>query len=333
MANFWQIPASDDESLRNIHKTIATPISKTRLQNAGFDPGANEYFAWGSKGGDRNRGYWNRMSEGDFCVIYAAAPDESGKRYRWLAQITDKRASRSLSNAFWDDPDFELVYFLQCPMQIDVTLTRMADALAPYGDYKAKAPLGLRRIAPAVIDTIVADLGSLNRWIYDRLLPRTESADDGFFHSDIVKSATRLETTGFFDPASLEDERERILTSIVRRRGQPLFRETLLNAYEGRCAITGCDAVAALEAAHILPYSGPKSNHASNGLLLRSDIHTLFDLNLIGITPHEASVTIARPLLSTCYRELDGKRLFLPRNADCHPNQQALIARWKDFRR
>ncbi len=49
----------------------------------------------------------------------------------------------------------------------------------------------------------------------------------------------------------------------------------LLKAYSGRCAVTGCDAEPALEAAHLRPYKGPESNTAANGLLLRSDIHTL----------------------------------------------------------
>src|SRR5262249_47226629 len=67
-----------------------------------------------------------------------------------------------------------------------------------------------------------------------------------------------------FNPESIIDGRERIVASIVRRRGQSEFRDKLLELYERRCAITDCDAIEALEAAHIVPYYGPITNHASN---------------------------------------------------------------------
>jgi predicted restriction endonuclease len=79
------------------------------------------------------------------------------------------------------------------------------------------------------------------------------------------------------------DERQRKLREIGDCRGQPEFRNRLIAAYGGVCAVTGCNAVAALEACHLAPYSGAQSNHVTNGLLLRADIHTLFDLDLIGI--------------------------------------------------
>ena len=80
-----------------------------------------------------------------------------------------------------------------------------------------------------------------------------------------------------------EDGRSRTIATVVRRRGQPEFRRALIEAYGGRCAISECDAEAALEACHIRPYMGPKTNALSNGLLLRADLHTLFDLGLLAI--------------------------------------------------
>lgn len=84
-------------------------------------------------------------------------------------------------------------------------------------------------------------------------------------------------------PPAIENERMRVLRLIDERRGQSAFRANLIAAFQGKCAVTGCDAVDALEAAHIDPYSVSHSNEPSNGLLLRSDIHTLFDLDLIGV--------------------------------------------------
>ena len=131
----------------------------------------------------------------------------------------------------------------------------------------------------------------------------------------------------------MTDEREKKLREIVERRGQPDFRKKLIAAYSGRCAVTGCDAEAALEAAHIVPYIGPKSNHVTNGLLLRADIHTLFDLDLIGIDPKSMEICVALTLKATVYSEFDGQKVLRPANATDIPNQGALTTRWKRFRR
>ena len=69
----------------------------------------------------------------------------------------------------------------------------------------------------------------------------------------------------------------------MRRRGQSVFRKQLLAAYNGQCAITRCDVEDVLEAAHIISYKGEETNHIGNGLLLRADIHTLFDLGLLAV--------------------------------------------------
>lgn len=71
-----------------------------------------------------------------------------------------------------------------------------------------------------------------------------------------------------FDPTDLIDGRKRTITSVVQRQGQPAFRRALIKAYGGKCAVTDCDAEEALEAAHIVPYQGPETNHVTNGLLL-----------------------------------------------------------------
>ena len=99
-----------------------------------------------------------------------------------------------------------------------------------------------------------------------------------------------------FDPDSVKDERERAIRAIRLRRGQPAFRATLLEAYGRRCAITGCSVEDVLEAAHITPYLGSLTNHVSNGLLLPTDIHTLFDCGLLAIEPRTRTVVIAEAL-------------------------------------
>jgi len=134
-----------------------------------------------------------------------------------------------------------------------------------------------------------------------------------------------------FDLNSITDERERADRAIAVRRGQPDFRKKLIAAYKGRCAITGCDAAEALEAAHIIPYTCPRSNHIANGLLLRADIHTLFDLNLVGINPKTTKVALAPDLRQTSYSDLHGIKLAMPRRPAHRPSRTALAQRWQKF--
>ena len=69
------------------------------------------------------------------------------------------------------------------------------------------------------------------------------------------------------------------------RIGQGAFRLSVIEAYHKRCAITGEKTLPVLEAAHIRPYAESGPNYIDNGLLLRSDMHKLFDEGYITITP------------------------------------------------
>ncbi|MCK9393055.1 MAG: HNH endonuclease [Syntrophales bacterium] len=77
------------------------------------------------------------------------------------------------------------------------------------------------------------------------------------------------------------------------RLGQSSFRVLVTDAYQRRCAITGESTLMALEAAHIVPYSGEGGHDVRNGLLLRADFHRLFDAGLVSITP-ELRVKVSR---------------------------------------
>lgn len=69
------------------------------------------------------------------------------------------------------------------------------------------------------------------------------------------------------------------------RLGQNGFRATVFNAYQRRCAITGTKIWPALEAAHIRPVTQGGEHRMDNGLLLRSDVHTMFDKGYLGVDP------------------------------------------------
>ena len=127
-----------------------------------------------------------------------------------------------------------------------------------------------------------------------------------------------------FDAKDDSDLREKQIGTVRIRRGQSSFRSGLLAAYAGRCCITGCDLVAALEAAHISPYRGKKSNHVQNGLLLRSDIHALFDLGLIAIDDNNSVILAPSALSSQAYNSLAGIKLSEPNDYRYSPSKEAL---------
>jgi hypothetical protein len=126
--------------------------------------------------------------------------------------------------------------------------------------------------------------------------------------------AEKAEREGNFDPKNIKEGRQKVLRGITLRRGRLEFRKKLLAAYSFHCAITDCDCTDGLEAAHILPYRGADTDHIQNGILLRSDIHTLFDIGKIGFAPigHKVKVVVSKSLNGTVYGKLKGKTLQLP---------------------
>lgn len=124
--------------------------------------------------------------------------------------------------------------------------------------------------------------------------------------------------------------------NIKERVGQAKFRETLMVAYGGRCCISGCSVTHVLEGAHIDPFSGPASDHPQNGLLLRHDLHTLFDAGLLAIDPNTQVVHFAAAALGWPeYESLNKKaQLAVPVCGDtsCRPSDAALKRRWKSFK-
>ena len=134
--------------------------------------------------------------------------------------------------------------------------------------------------------------------------------------NQLEEEVIELDDDNSYIPTSLMTAQKQIIKCITQRKGQPQFRTDLLAAYNYRCAITGCDAQEALEAAHIKPYCETGNNNITNGLLLRADIHTLFDLNLIAIEPVNYKIYLAPSLKSSSYyNDINDKYLELPKCA------------------
>lgn len=124
------------------------------------------------------------------------------------------------------------------------------------------------------------------------------------------------------------DQRERIARQIRARRGQGPFRDKLRKQFSDTCLVTRCRLPDLLEAAHIAPYRGEKDNHPSNGLLLRADIHTLFDLGLLGINPATFEVCLHPKLNGMGYEQFSGVTLACESQL---LSRDALELRWTKF--
>lgn len=119
-------------------------------------------------------------------------------------------------------------------------------------------------------------------------------------------------------------------TLIRPRLGQGAFRIVVTDNYARRCAVTGERTLPALDAAHIRPYPDHGEHEPSNGLLLRRDIHSLFDRGYVTVTPthhFEVSRRIRDEFENgRDYYALHGRAISIPQRTELRPDIDAL--RW-----
>jgi putative restriction endonuclease len=114
---------------------------------------------------------------------------------------------------------------------------------------------------------------------------------------------------------------------IKARLGQGAFRVLVTDAYSRRCAMTGEKTLPVLESAHIKPYASSGPHSVNNGLLLRSDLHKLFDLGYVTVTA-DYHIEVSKRIKEEYengrdYYALQGKSLIsLPNEALCRPSRE-----------
>lgn len=156
-------------------------------------------------------------------------------------------------------------------------------------------------------------------------MPGTMARD---FHA--ADAAARLRELRFdvvHNDINAERERQRVWIKRLDRRGQAKFRESLIDLY-GKCAFSSCSTLRALEAAHVDPVKRNGIDRPSNGILLRADLHKLFDANLIAVSPDDGRLHISRQ----CWGDYQGQLanvVFVP--SDGGPKLTAFKARWMAF--
>ena len=112
------------------------------------------------------------------------------------------------------------------------------------------------------------------------------------------------------------------------RLGQGAFRVLVTDIYRRRCAVTQERTLPALEAAHIRPYSDGGAHEARNGLLLRRDIHSLFDAGYVTVTP-DLMFEVSRRIREEFnngkhYYALHGHKIEPPMDSGQYPDPEAL---------
>lgn len=127
---------------------------------------------------------------------------------------------------------------------------------------------------------------------------------------------------------SIPSERYGTPQIVLPRLGQGAFRVVVTDSYQRRCAVTRSHILHVLDAAHIKPYSSGGTHQPCNGLLLRQDVHTLFDKGYMTVTP-DHRIEVSRRIREEFdngkeYYALHGTPIYLPQQAYAQPSREML---------
>jgi hypothetical protein len=120
------------------------------------------------------------------------------------------------------------------------------------------------------------------------------------------KKTTASEVEEYIKNAD-NDTLNKIQAWITQRENQGKFKKNILKLYNNKCAITGCKVAETLDAAHIEPHSENGNNQNNNGILMRADIHKLFDRGLLKINPDIFKVQVDAKIKDPEYMDFNGR--------------------------
>lgn len=144
---------------------------------------------------------------------------------------------------------------------------------------------------------------------------------------------------GLLGAPTNEAERRYALRVVQQRLHQASFRQAVLSAYGGRCAVSGLPEAMLLDAAHIVADADEKLGQPiiANGLALSKLHHAALDAHLIGIDP-DFRVHVSEKLLIQrdgpmleALKGLQGTKLLLPNRTKDHPDRDRLAVRFERF--
>ena len=243
-------------------------------------------------------------------------------QYRHYGKVLGRYQNIRAAHAIWGEnagaEDVrEHLFFLTEPISLGLSHEHLNDYLDAERD-------GFHGLSDEEMAQIDADFDSIEQFLRRRLL-NTEVGGPVLDMSGIVRLSEREQARlRTFDAESSKDGRAKTVDTIIKRRGEPTFRHKLLAAYDYHCAFTGCNAPDALEAAYIVPYRGEYTHDVSNGLLLRADLHALFDLGKIAVDTRTMTIIMTDELLNSSYRILVNRPLHCPQEQTMRPSTEGL---------
>lgn len=206
-------------------------------------------------------------------------------------------------------------------------------------EYRAHYSSSFQAAGPKV-SVKVLDGHYIKRNIYysiqqaDRAFVGAGSAEAGIVFKTLSPSSASKKRVMVFPDKDYEpdggDERNFSIGKIALRPSQDSFRAALFDIYGTKCMVSGCDVALAIEASHICAFRGEKDNHPQNGILLRRDLHALWDSGLIGIEPEGLKIHLSETLAGSVYEEFSGQVLQVD-EVGLAPSRSALALRWKLF--
>src|SRR6266446_9013184 len=168
---------------------------------------------------------------------------------------------------------------------------------------------------------------------YHALLPTFIS---GWYGQALKARITFGPTPETLDPPADSLERRYALRSVKQRLHQATFREAVITAYDGRCALSGLPELLLLDAAHIVADKDERFGQpvVSNGIPLSKIHHAAFDAHLIGIDP-DYGLHVSERLLDQndgpmldALKALNGRRIILPKRTKDRPDRDRLAIRF-----
>lgn len=155
-----------------------------------------------------------------------------------------------------------------------------------------------------------------------------------------VKVAFRAEEEAELGVPQTVAERRYALRQVKQRLHQATFREAVITAYRGRCALSGLREPVLLDAAHIIEDKHEQLGQPviQNGIPLAKTHHAAFDAHLIGVDP-DFKIHVSRRILDQkdgptleALKRLHANQIYLPSRGKDRPDQDRLKARFERFK-
>lgn len=216
-----------------------------------------------------------------------------------------------------------------------VTLQLRTRRLAGSRSFSADQPIGCIVIASPVFFAPGEWVAEPEDWqrniVSGRRYDLRSGSGQALWDACVARARATTAEVPAADGSATADPRYGRSRLVAQRLGQEAFRADVLAAYGGACAVTGERTEPVLDAAHIHPYGRGGSHDVSNGILLRRDLHCLFDLGYVTVRP-DGTFAVSRRLGEDwpdgrAYYAFEGRTVSAPARAEQRPDPRALAWR------